>query len=351
MTKNIVDLSSFDPNSVGQLDNGIFGLPFEPNTANTVIIPVPWEVTTSYGGGTAEGPDVVFDASAQVDLYHPDFPEAWKSGIALSEAPEVWRRRSDELKPKAQAIINAQAEGVNIDENPQLQADLLEINQACERLHHEVEAVVSQWLDQGKRVGLLGGDHSVSLGALRAFSKQFSEFGVLQIDAHMDLRDAYEGFQYSHASIMANALAISEITSLVQVGIRDCCEDEIALANSDSRVHVISDQYINEGRFEGRNWRSFCDEIVAFLPENVYISFDIDGLHPSLCPSTGTPVPGGLQLEEVNYLFKVLVRSGRRIIGFDLVEVSPGDGDWDANVGARVLYSLFGYSWMSSHHE
>ena len=100
--------------------------------------------------------------------------------------------------------------------------------------------------------------------------------------------------------------------------------------------------------FLGQTWKSQCDEIIGRLPQHVYISFDIDGLHPSLCPNTGTPVPGGLQLEEVNFLFKQLVMSGRKIIGFDLVEVSPGGGDWDANVGARVLYSLFGYSWASN---
>lgn len=348
MSKPSSVFSTFDPNAVGQLGHGIFGLPFDANSAETVIVSVPWEVTTSYGEGTADGPDAVFVASAQVDLYHPDFAEAWKSGIALSPIETAWNIESTRLKAKAMMIIDAQADGVDIEENAELSAALDEINAACAHLHDEVDAQVTQWLKQGKRVGLLGGDHSVSLGALRAMSRVYPEFGVLQIDAHMDLRDAYEGFTYSHASIMFNALAIPEIKSLVQVGIRDCCEAEMAVAHVDSRVHVVMDQAIKEAGFLGKTWKSQCDEIIGRLPQHVYISFDIDGLHPSLCPNTGTPVPGGLQLEEVNFLFKQLVMSGRKIIGFDLVEVSPGDGDWDANVGARALYSLFGYSWASN---
>jgi len=343
-----LSFSNFDPNAVGQLGNGIFGLPFDAQSAQTVIVAVPWEVTTSYGDGTANGPDAIFEASAQVDLFHPDFGSAWKSGIALSPTETAWHVESDRLKTKAKQIIDAQAEGLELADDPELVAALDDINRACERLHHEVESEVANWIIQGKRVGLLGGDHSVSLGALRAYAGHYPEFGVLQIDAHMDLRDSYEGFRYSHASIMFNALKIPQVTSLVQVGIRDCCEAEMAVAAADPRVHVVMDQAIKEAAFSGLTWKSQCDAIVERLPQYVYISFDIDGLHPSLCPNTGTPVMGGLQWEEVQFLFKQLVASGRTIIGFDLVEVSPGDGDWDANVGARVLYGLFGYGWLST---
>ncbi|MGE4169744.1 MAG: agmatinase family protein [Candidatus Margulisiibacteriota bacterium] len=341
-------ITNFDPNSVGQADNGLFGLPFTPEEAQMVVIPVPWEVTTSYGGGTANGPEVVAEASLQVDLYHPDFPTAWQSGIAWIDPPAEWRANSDRLRPIAERLIQAQVDGEIIAESPELAEQLDQINQACAALHAGVKEEAELWLAKGKLVGLLGGDHSVSLGFLEALADRHNDFGILQIDAHMDLRDAYEGFTYSHASIMTNALKISAITRLVQVGIRDYCEAELELANTDSRVQVFTDKALKEAQFKGKSWHQLCQDIIATLPQKIYISFDIDGLHPALCPNTGTPVPGGFQLEEITYLLQQIVQSNRQFIGFDLVEVSPGQDPWDANVGARVLYALCGYQLLSN---
>ncbi|MFN3315527.1 MAG: agmatinase family protein, partial [Raineya sp.] len=222
------------------------------------------------------------------------------------------------------------------------------VNKEAEKLNQWVRETATYWQKQGKMVALLGGDHSTPLGLIQALAQQYDSFGILQIDAHADLRDAYEGFEYSHASIMFNALKIPQISKLIQVGIRDYCEAEVSIIqNSQGRIKTFFDHNIKEAIFEGKTWASICDEIIAELPENVYITFDIDGLDPKLCPHTGTPVAGGFDLTEINFLLKKLVKAGKKIIGFDLVEVACGDvenEEWDANVGARVLFKLA--NWM-----
>jgi agmatinase len=110
-------------------------------------------------------------------------------------------------------------------------------------------------------------------------------------------------------------------------------------------VAIFYDSFLKEGMNDGKSWKKQCKKIVAQLPQKVYISFDIDGLDPKLCPGTGTPVPGGLEFDQAVYLLKALVRSGREIIGFDLVEVAPGESEWNGNVGARLLYKLC--NWMA----
>jgi agmatinase len=208
------------------------------------------------------------------------------------------------------------------------------------RVKREAKAL----LDRGKLVAVLGGDHSVPLGLMQALGER-GPYGILHIDAHSDLRDAYEGFVHSHASIMHNALRIDAVSRLVQVGIRDYSEEEIqAIGKSAGRVKLFDYRSLSRRRFGGETWASLVEEMVAELPKDVYVSFDIDGLDPALCPGTGTPVPGGLQFEEALYLVERIPASGRRIVGLDLCEVSPGEskgeGEWDANVGARVLYRL-----------
>jgi agmatinase len=190
-------------------------------------------------------------------------------------------------------------------------------------------------------VGLVGGDHSTPLGFMEALAEKHSEFGILQIDAHCDLRKAYEGFEFSHASIMYNALKLRQVKKLVQVGIRDWCEEENNyIRSSKGRVVTFFDHAMKRSLYEGTSWKSLCDKIVSQLPKNVYVSFDIDGLDPKLCPSTGTPVPGGLEFEQAVYLIEQVVRKGKKIIGFDLNEVAPGADEWNGNVGARMLYKM-----------
>ena len=336
-------IKNFDPSQPGLADASIFGLPFTADESDIVIIPVPWEVTVSYGAGASEGPEAIFNASFQVDLLHQDFPELWKLGIYMDEAPEQWAANSIKYKSLAQPIIEALEAGENVSANPKLQADLDTINAVSTQLNAELKERVLDWKAKGKKVILLGGDHSTPLGYYQALATQYDDFGILHFDAHMDLRKAYEGFTFSHASIMYNAIQIPQISKLVQVGIRDFCEQEVQVVQSSAKIKVYTDSDLKKAAFEGKNWKTQVDEIIAHLPENVAVSFDIDALYQWYCPNTGTPVPGGLSYEQAVYALNQLAQSGKNIIGMDLVEVAPGEHDeWDGNVGARLLFHMCG---------
>lgn len=341
----MTDLSKFDPNSVGLRSNNIFGLPFGESESELVLLPVPWEVTVSYRPGTARGPEHIFDASMQVDLYDADVVDGWKKGFHMLPVDKNIRKKSDFLRQCAELIISHLVEGGIVTDNEQLSEKLQGINNGGKMLHDWVHEMTSSLLKAGKKVGLVGGDHSTPLGFIKALGDIHEEFGILQVDAHADLRNAYEGFTYSHASIMYNVLQqIPQVKKLVQVGIRDYCDEELeVIQNSNGRISTFFDRDIKAQQFEGTTWKQICDDVIARLPQKVYISFDVDGLDPKLCPDTGTPVPGGFELEQVFYLFRRLRESGRQLIGFDLNEVSCGEHSVDgidAIVGARILYKL-----------
>jgi len=343
MTKQEI-IDNFDPNQPGLANATLFGLPFSAEQSEVIILPVPWEVTVSYGSGASEGVNAVFDASFQVDLLHQEFPGLWKLGIYLDDRIPDWKADSDKLKMKAEPIIKALERGENIQDDSELKSHLEQINQAGDKLKEEIKERILYWEGKGKKVGLLGGDHSTPLGYYEALAEKRADFGILHLDAHMDLRNAYEGFTYSHASIMYNALKIPQVSKIVQVGIRDFCEEELEIVRKQNgRVKVFTDADLKSRQFEGETWKTQCEEIISSLPEKVHISFDIDGLYPWYCPNTGTPVPGGFSFEQAAYLLSKLADSGKEIIGFDLVEVAPGeDDDWDGNVGARMLFHLCG---------
>jgi agmatinase len=341
----MTDLSSFDPNSVGLKSNNIFGLPFKEEDAQLVLLPVPWEVTISYRDGTSRGPENIYESSMQVDLYDPDVVDGWKKGFYMLPVDKNIRKKSDYLRQCAQLIISHLIDGGVVAENEQLSEKLDEVNNGGFMLHDWVYEMTRDQLKKGKKVGLIGGDHSTPLGFIKALADIHSDFGILQVDAHADLREAYEGFTYSHASIMYNVLKeVKQVKKLVQVGIRDYCDEELLMIRQNpDRVATYFDKDIKEKQYEGETWKQICQQIVSELPQKVYISFDIDGLDPKLCPNTGTPVPGGFELEQVFYLFKQVHLSGRQLIGFDLNEVSTGEHSQDgidSIVGARALYKL-----------
>ena len=343
MTKQEI-IQNFDPSQPGLADESIFGLPFTAEQSEIIIIPVPWEVTVSYGAGASEGPKAILEASFQVDLHHQEFPELWKLGmyLDLNKQTENWASDSEKYKLLAQPIIKALESGEVIADNHELNFDLHSINLRCEQFNEEVKNQTLHWLNQGKKVVLLGGDHSTPLGYYQALATKHKDFGILHLDAHMDLRIAYEGFTYSHASVMYNALQIPEISKIVQVGIRDFCKQEVEVAQS-NRVIVHTDMDMKVETFAGITWKQQCDKIIAELPQKVTVSFDIDGMYAWYCPNTGTPVPGGFSFEQAIYLLSKLANSDKEIIGFDLVEVAPGENDdWDGNVGARMLFHMCG---------
>ncbi len=339
------DISNFDPNSVGLKSNNIFGLPFTEEEAQLVLLPVPWEVTVSYRPGAARGPEKIFHAAMQVDLYDPDVVDGWKKGFYMLPIDKNIRTKSDYLRQCAELLITNISEGGNVSGNSHLTEKLKEINDGGKMLLDWVYEMTRNLLKEGKKVGLVGGDHSTPLGFIKALGEIHNDFAILQIDAHADLRVAYEDFTYSHASIMYNVLElVPQVTKLVQVGIRDYCDSELDIINqSKGRIHTFFDRDIKAQQYEGATWKEICSQIVAALPQKIYISFDIDGLDPKLCPNTGTPVPGGFEAEQIFYLFRMILGSGKQIIGFDLNEVSSGDhiGEGiDAITGARVLFKL-----------
>jgi agmatinase len=338
----MADLSDFDPNSVGNPNNGIFGLPFTEEDAKLVILPVPWEVSVSYKAGTARAAEHICKASLQVDLIDNDIEDGWKQGIFMRDIDKDILLKSDYLRKEAELYINYISEGEVVEESKFMCKVAREINEGSEFLNQWVYEQTKELLDAGKLVALLGGDHSSPLGFYKAIAEKHGAFGILQIDAHCDLRDSYENFKYSHASIMYNALTeVPEVIKLVQIGTRDYSLSELEyIKNSNKRVVTYFDRDIKERGYEGESWQSITDDIISQLPQKVYLSFDIDGLDPKLCPNTGTPVQGGFETQQIYYLLRKILQSGRHLIGFDLNEVGVSTNEWDENVGARILFKL-----------
>ncbi|MBY0263358.1 MAG: agmatinase family protein [Phycisphaerales bacterium] len=351
----------FDPNAAASPDAGIFGVSCPRDDAKIVLLPVPFDATTSYGGGASAGPDAILNASMQVDLLDHHFGLIYEHGLHMPDAPEWIRELSMHARALAAPII---ARGGS-DYSPADVAAIADINAAGDRINAHTYNQTASTLAQGQIPGLVGGDHSTPYGAIRACADHLATLakrgdaqarhglGILHIDAHFDLRKAFEGFKWSHASIMRNVLDDTSpalISKLVSVGIRDYCPEERDYAR-DSRGRVVThfDADIHAALDDGKHFSDICARILADLPPCVYVSFDIDGLDPALCPGTGTPVPGGLSFNRAAALLSAAHRAGKRVIGFDLVEVCPAPGasedapsEWDANVGARILYKLCG---------
>ncbi|MBD3378545.1 agmatinase [candidate division KSB1 bacterium] len=330
---------SFDPNDVGVANGRFFGFPYKTEESKLVLLPVPWDVTTSYGAGTAHAPLEMIKASTQLDFYDFDIKHAWKIGIGTHDFPhQIWQK-NQLLRPVAREVIDHLESGGHKDDD-QIQGALHKVNAESESLNSWVHDQAHYFLKQNIAVGIVGGDHSTPLGLLSALSERYA-FGILHIDAHADLRPGYEGFIFSHASIMHHALKLPGVKRLVQVGIRDLSEQEMAIIKENPGIHLFDDYSIAHSLANGDTWHHICNQLIDALPDHVYISFDIDGLDPSLCPHTGTPVPGGLTYRQAIELLSMLYHANKKIIGFDLCEVNAvPDNEWDANVGARILYKL-----------
>ncbi len=343
-------MTIFNPNEPGMANGNYFALPYTLEDSGIAIISVPWDVTTSYRPGTNEGPGAIIDASVQVDLYDPLVQDAWKIKIGTVPVDDSISRKNRKFRKIAEEIIKHLEEGGDINE---VDDQLAEVNIASSELNEYVYKTSCDQIEHGRIPVVVGGDHSVPFGNIKALADKYEDFGILHIDAHADLRNSYEGFTYSHASIMYNVLnEIAQISQLTQVGIRDFCQEEADFINTDPRIRCFTDTELRRNLYEGKTWKRQCEEIISSLPNNVYISFDIDGLTPGLCPNTGTPVPGGLEFREIDYLLYLLAVSNRKIIGFDLCEVAPGgEGEWDANVGARVLYKMCIYTHLNNQKQ
>jgi agmatinase len=337
---------TFNPDAAAKAGSGIFGLPHSRDESSIILLPVPFDATTSYGHGTAGGPAAILQASLQVDLYDRRYGRIYERGIFLEPESADIRDLSQRARELALPIIEAGGA------EPTDHAAVAQIDAAGDRVNRFIYEHTRRVLEQGKLPGLIGGDHSTPFGAIRACAEHAAarggQFGILHLDAHLDFREAYEGFRWSHASIMYNVLTqIPQVSRIVSVGIRDFAEGEMDFGTEQGkRAITCYDLDWAERVHGGEVFADLAKEAVDHLPQDVYISFDIDALDPALCPNTGTPVPGGLSFHQALIILDTLRKSGRRIVGFDLVEVSPGDSgsEWDANVGARLLYKLCGLS-------
>ncbi len=342
------DHLQFNP-AAPAMGSGVYGLPHTADEASVVLVPVPWEPTTSYRRGTAKGPEAILQSSKQVDLFDAETGRPYEAGICMLEPDAdiiAWNAQACEA---SEPIIER---GGFIDGHPELIPSLERVNSLSSALNQRVESLANTWLSRGKLVGIVGGDHSVPFGSIKAHAERFPGMGILHIDAHADLRLAFEGFADSHASIFRNVIErIPSVAKLVQVALRDFSEEEHdCIQASKGRIFALYDSDLSARLFEGECFASIAAAVIAELPPLVYVSIDIDGLDPSLCPHTGTPVPGGLSFQQAVHLLRCIVKSGRRIVGFDLCEVAPSpdeNDEWDGNVGARLLYKMIGYALLS----
>ena len=329
------DYGDYDPDGVG-VDNGNFlGLP-KVRTPDIVFVAAPFGVTVSYGGGTAGGPANVLAASTQLDVSLPGLTDSYALGVAWRTAAVGEAGSLAGARAAAERVMTALERGGEAEV-----ADVDEVDAASEVMNRGVEAAVAEVLQARGFPVLVGGEHAVSLGAFRACAAARGPFGILQIDAHMDLRRAYEGLRYSHASVMDNALGIERLERLIQVGVRDWSPGEAARAARErARVVTFFDHDLQDRRLRGDTWAACVRDIVAALPGRVWISLDVDGLDPALCAHTGTPVPGGLSFAEARFLTTAVIASGREVVGLDVVEVAPAPHEYEGAVAARLAYDI-----------
>lgn len=271
-------------------------------TSRTTIIPVPFEATTSYITGTKNGPAAIIEASAYVELYDEELDgQVYKTGIHTDS---------------------------DVQQSSDGQTSFARITERFKKA-----------LDDGKFPVGLGGEHSISFPAYRAFHDRFDKLSVLQLDAHSDLRDQYEGTKYSHASVMRRIYELNP--SIVQVGIRSQCIEEAEFI----KRHNISTFYAHQIYEKG-----FDEAIIGRLKPNVYVTIDVDFFDPAIMPATGTPEPGGFHWQQsLSFLKDVFCR--RNVVGFDVVELSPIKGLVHPDFFvAKLIYKLLGYKFLETRH-
>jgi len=263
------------------------------------IIQAPYEHTVSYGKGASLGPNAIIRASAQVEFYDDEFDRelCFEKGIATIEP---------------------------IDFTNKVDQDALNL----------IYEQVKELLDLNKFVVTLGGEHTISTAPIKAHYEKYQNMSILQFDAHSDLRDSYQNSKYSHASVMARVCEFFPPRRITQVGIRAQCIEE-ALFIKENKINTFYASGIRNGKY-GDNW---IEKLVDTLSDEVYITFDVDALDPSIMPTTGTPEPDGLSYRDVLHIFAQIKKNKKRIIGFDLVELAPIEGIHHTNLTcARLVY-------------
>ncbi|GGE41686.1 agmatinase [Psychroflexus planctonicus] len=263
--------------------------------AQVVLIPVPYDGTSSWGKGADKGPDAFLHASENMELYDIETKsEVYKKGVYL--APAVSE------------------------------------NSSPEKMVETVHKTIKNYLLQDKFVTLFGGEHSISIGSIRAFNEHFEDLTVVQIDAHADLRPSYEGSACNHACAVHEA---SKNTNLIQVGIRSMDSSEV--------------EHMDEGRtyFAHDLYDDWMDDAIGQMTPNVFITIDLDAFDPSILPSTGTPEPGGLFWYETLDFLKMIFKK-KNVVGFDIVELCPNENEKSSDfLAAKLYYKMLSYKFYT----
>lgn len=309
--------------------------------APLVLVSAPWAVTSAGGQGSSYAPDAIIDASNRVGLYDALTEVSIEGEVATAPINYDLQELSQHLGNDAAKIVTHVEDGGSLTSD-YFTDKIRRVNNGFMEMHSAIDEQVSRHIAQGKIVGTIGGDHSVAFGAIRAAARHHQNLGILFVDAHCDLQPKGSIFDYSHLSVARNITEeIPQIKQLVEVGVRDITSDDLEYIGTSERIKLFCYDKMAAERFAGRSWSDVCDEVVAELPSEVYISFDIDALSPECCPHTKRPVAGGLNFDMAACLINRVTESGRRIVGFDLTEIVPVvESNVDANVGARLLTKL-----------
>ena len=333
----------FDPNGAIPDNGNYFGIPLEPEEAALVLISAPWDLSLKVRNGSSFAPDAIIEASRTVDFFEPMAPNSWRKGIATVPVDYTIQDMSHRLRSDAERIVKVyDKQGSTPFDSLVYERSLRRVNEGFAALNANIYAQSRTWLQRDKIVGLVGGDQSAAYGHIRAVAEHYGSIGVLHIDSSCNLKKCHQGLEFSHASVMHNVLRdVPQVESLVGVGVRAFTPEEWERAESDSRVKLFTAQSIWSRHFEGTPWATIVGEIVDALPENVYVSLDINGLTIECSPHNGMVVAGGIRFPEVVYLLGRIVDSGRRIVAFDLSEVVPDmDDKTDAAIASRLLYNI-----------
>ena len=269
--------------------------------AKIVLIPVPYDGTSTWQKGADNGPKAFLEASENMELYDIETDsEVYKNGIYLTES-------------------------ITVNATPEAMADAV---------HQETKS----YIKKNKFVTIFGGEHSISIGTIRAFNEMFSNLTVLHIDAHADLRKSYEGSSCNHACAVYEA---SQNSNLIQVGIRSMDIKEKSVMDLD-KTYFAHDMAIDD---------SWMDSAIDQMTDNVFITFDLDAFDPSILPSTGTPEPGGLLwYETLDFLKQVF--ADKNVVGFDIVELCPNDVDKSSDfLAAKLYYKMLSYKFLNDDKE
>ncbi len=333
----------FDPNTITP-DNGCyFGIPLAPEDAALVLLSAPWDATASLRSGSSYAPDAIIEASRYVDFYEPLAPNSWLKGIATAPIDYSIQDLSHRLRPDAERVIKLHDElGMSVLDNLMYERRLRRVNEGSVEINNNIYSQASHWFDKGKIVGLVGGDQSVTYGMVKAVGCKYDGVGLVHIDSRCDMHEAYQGFDFSHASTMYNILRdVPQVKKFVSVGVQEFSPIEWERATSDSRVKMFTAQDMWREQFEGTTWAKIVNDIINELPENVYLALDIDGLTGECSPNKSRIMTGGMSFHQVVYLMDRIIASGRRIVGFDITEVSPNmDNKADMRLVARLLFKM-----------